>query len=76
MRARNARPYGVDAAFGAPSHGPEWRAEVVAQASFSCRCAAIHLLAPYGVAAVPLPLTRQMGGNLQSVTYSYARSAS
>ena len=23
------------------------RAEVVAQASFSCRCAAIHLLAPY-----------------------------
>ena len=30
MRARNARPYGVNAAFGTPSHGPEWRAEVVA----------------------------------------------
>ena len=27
-----------------------WRAEVVAQASFSCRCAAIHLLAPYEIA--------------------------
>ena len=25
-----------------------WRAEVVAQASLSCRCTAIHLLAPYG----------------------------
>ena len=29
-RARNARPYGVNAALGAPSRGPKWRAEVVA----------------------------------------------
>ena len=33
-----------------------WRAEVVAQASFSCRHAAIHLLAPYGVEFVLLTL--------------------
>ena len=32
MRARSARPYGVDAAFGAPGSwpGPVWRAKVVA----------------------------------------------
>ena len=54
--------------------GPEWRAEVVAQASLSCRCTAIHLLAPYGVAVVPLPLTRQMGGS-RKVSLTLTRAA-
>ena len=35
---------------------------VVAQASFSCRCAAIHLLAPYGevLQSVPRPAIKQI----------------
>ena len=51
------------------------RAEVVAQASFSCRHAAIHLLAPYGVAANPLPVAMATGWQSESVTYFCARSA-
>ena len=50
------------------------RAEVVAQASFSCRCAAIHLLAPYGVAGVLLTVIRQMGGN-RKVSLTFTRAA-
>ena len=56
MRARGARPYGM--ARRGPWPRLFWRAEVVAQASFSCRCAAIHLLAPYGVESVLLTLLR------------------
>ena len=51
-----------------------WRAGVVAQASLSCRCTAIHLLAPYGVAVVPLTLIWQAGGS-RKVSLTLTRAA-
>ena len=71
VRARSARPYGVDAAFGAPGSWPR----MARRGRRALRnCTAIHLLAPYGVAVVPLPLTRQMGDS-RKVSLTLTRAA-
>ena len=72
VRARGARPYRGDAAFGAPKSWPRpvWRAEVVAP----YEVAAVNGTRASGVASIPLTLTSQMGGS-RKASLTLARAA-